>query len=267
MAKNGRQQAANGPLEYQSMPIRIVLVGPQHPGNIGSAARAMKTMGLTDLWLVAPERFPAQEATALASNAADVLASARVVPDLHAAIADCGLVVGTTARNRHLPWRIVEPREAAAEIAAASFTSQVAVLFGSERAGLDNDQLRQCHVLLTIPTGDEYASLNLAMAVQVIAYELCLASRDRALPEGERSVPLASADEMEKFYAHLAQVLEEIDFRDRTGAGHLMARLRRLFHRAVLDENEVHILRGILTSVQGKRRRAGEPHARPEPRP
>ncbi len=267
MAKNGRQQAANGPLEYQSMPIRIVLVGPQHPGNIGSAARAMKTMGLTDLWLVAPERFPAQEANALASNAADVLDSARVVPDLHAAIADCGLVVGTTARNRHLPWRIVEPREAAAEIAAASLASQVAVLFGSERAGLDNDQLRQCHVLLTIPTGEEYSSLNLAMAVQVITYELCLASRDRALPEGERSVPLASADEMEKFYAHLAQVLEEIEFRDRTGAGHLMARLRRLFHRAVLDENEVHILRGILTSVQGKRRRAGEPHVRPEPRP
>lgn len=244
------------------MPIRIVLVGTQHPGNIGSAARAMKTMGLADLWLVAPERYPAEEATVLAANAVDVLARARVVPDLQSAVSDCGLVVGTTARSRHLPWRIVEPREAAQEIAAASLASDVAVIFGSERAGLENDQLRQCNLLLTIPTGEAYASLNLAMAVQVIAYELCLALRDRAVSSGERPVPLASAGEMEKFYSHLEQVLEEVDFRDRTGSGHLMARLRRLFHRTVLDQNEVNILRGILTSVQGKRRRAGEPHPR-----
>lgn len=268
ITKNGRLPAAHGPVEYQSMSIRIVLVAPQHPGNVGSAARAMKTMGLTDLWLVAPERFPAEEATVLAANASDVLEGARVVADLHSAIADCGLVVGTTARNRHLPWRVVEPREGAQEIAAASLAGPVAVLFGSERAGLDNEQLRQCHVLLTIPTGAEYASLNLAMAVQVIAYELCLALRDRTTPDGERSVPLASSAEMEKFYAHLAEVLEEIGIRDRTGSGHLMARLRRLFHRAVLDQNEHNILRGILTAVQGRRRRAGEPHARlPEPRP
>ena len=244
------------------MPIRIVLVGTQHPGNIGSAARAMKTMGLEDLWLVAPERFPAPEATMLAAGAADVLERARVVPDLRTAVADCGLVVGTTARNRHLPWRIVEPRDAAQEVAAAASASEVAVLFGSERVGLENDELRQCHLLLTIPTAGAYTSLNLAMAVQVICYELCLALGDRALPDGERPVPLASALEMERFYAHLEQVLEEIDFRDRTGSGHLMARLRRLFHRTVLDQNEVNILRGILTSVQGRRRRAGEPHVR-----
>jgi len=247
------------------MPIRIVLVGTSHPGNIGSAARAMKTMGLESLYLVAPERFPAAEATVMAAGADDVLLDARIVPDVRSAVADCGLVVGTTSRARHLPWRVVEPREAALEIAAASQSSEVAVLFGAERAGLENGELQQCHRLLTIPTGPAYASLNLAMAVQVVTYELCLALRDRAAPGGE-SVPLASAQEMDKFYAHLEQVLDEIDFRDRIGSGHLMARLRRLFNRTVLDQNEANILRGILTSVQGRRRRAGEPHARSEGR-
>jgi TrmH family RNA methyltransferase len=263
IAKSGQQLPTNRPLEYQSMSIRIVLVGTSHPGNIGSAARAMKTMGLESLYLVAPERFPATEATVMAAGADDVLSRARVVPDVRSAVADCGLVVGTTSRARHLPWRVVEPRAGAQEIAAASQSSEVAVLFGAERTGLENDDLRQCHLLLTIPTGPSYASLNLAMAVQVIAYELCLALRDRAAPEGEQ-VPLASALEMEKFYAHLEQVLEEIDFRDRTGSGHLMARLRRLFNRTVLDQNEANILRGILTSVQGRRRHAGDPHARKE---
>lgn len=245
------------------MSIRIVLVGTSHPGNIGSAARAMKTMGLESLYLVAPERFPAPEATALAAGADDVLANAHVVPHVRTAIADCGLVVGTTARGRHLSWRIVEPREAALEVAAASQTSEVAILFGAERTGLQNDELQLCHTLLTIPTGTAYTSLNLAMAVQVVAYEVCLALRDRGtkFSRGEGPVPLASASEMEKFYGHLGQVLDEVGFKDRTSAGHLMARLRRLFQRTILDQNEVNILRGILTAVQGKRRRAGEPHA------
>jgi TrmH family RNA methyltransferase len=252
------------------MSIRIVLVRASHPGNVGSAARAMKTMGLNSLWLVAPERFPATEATVMAAGADDVLQHARVVADLRSAIADCGLIVGTTARGRHLPWRIVEPRAAALEIAAASQVSEVAILFGNERAGLENEELQLCHTLLTIPTGSAYTSLNLAMAVQVVAYEVCLALRDHRphrspLPlarDREGPVPLASAADMEKFYAHLGQVLDEIDFRDRTSTGHLMARLRRLFQRTVLDQNEMNILRGILTAVQGKRRRAGEPHVR-----
>jgi len=253
------------------MSIRIVLVGTSHPGNIGSAARAMKVMGLDSLWLVAPERFPDTEATMLAASADDVLLNARVVPDVQSAVADCGLVVGTTARGRHLPWRIVEPREAALEIAAAAQSSEVAILFGNERTGLENEHLQQCHTLLTIPTGTAYSSLNLAMAVQVVVYEVCLALRDRtgagtsagAGPARiEGPVPLASAADMEKFYGHLEQVLDEIDFRDRTHSGHLMSRLRRLFQRTILDQNEMNILRGILTAVQGKRRRAGEPHAR-----
>lgn len=251
------------------MSIRIVLVGPSHPGNIGSAARAMKTMGLDALWLVAPERFPATEATVMAAGADDVLQRAHVVSDLREAIADCGLIVGTTARGRHLPWRIVEPREAALEIAAAAPASEVAILFGNERTGLENSQLQLCHTLLTIPTGTSYTSLNLAMAVQVVSYEVCLALRDRAGGLGPRSegpVPLASAADMEKFYTHLAQVLDEIDFRDRTSSGHLMARLRRLFQRTVLDQNEMNILRGILTAVQGRRRRAGDPPLPKDPR-
>jgi TrmH family RNA methyltransferase len=249
------------------MSIRIVLVAPSHPGNIGSAARAMKTMGLDSLWLVAPERFPATEATVMAAGADDVLQRAHVVSELRDAIADCGLIVGTTARGRHLPWRVVEPREAALEIAAAAPASEVAILFGSERTGLENSQLQLCHTLLTIPTGTVYTSLNLAMAVQVVSYEVCLALRDRGTDgglararESDGPVPLASAADMEKFYAHLEQVLDEIDFRDRTHSGHLMARLRRLFQRTVLDQNEMNILRGILTAVQGRRRRAGEPH-------
>lgn len=247
------------------MSIRIVLVRPSHPGNVGSAARAMKTMGLDSLWLVAPERFPASEATVMAAGADDLLQRVRTVPDVRTAVADCGLVVGTTARGRHLAWRIVEPRAAAREIAAAAQTSEVAILFGNERAGLDNDELQLCHTLLMIPTGSVYASLNLAMAVQVVAYEVCLAQRDRAggaSTRGEGPVPLANVREMEQFYVHLAQVLDEIDFRDRTGSGQLMARLRRLFQRTVLDQNEMNILRGILTAVQGRRRRAGAPQVR-----
>ena len=252
------------------MSIRIVLVGTSHPGNIGSAARAMKTMGLASLYLVAPERFPASEATVMAAGADDLLQQARVVPDVRSAIADCGLVVGTTARDRHLPLRALEPRAAALEIAAAAQASEVAILFGAERTGLQNDEIQLCHTLLTIPTGTAYTSLNLAMAVQVVAYEVCLALRDRGTAEarGGGPVPLASAADMEKFYVHLEQVLGEVDFNDRTGSGHLMARLRRLFQRTVLDQNEINILRGILTAVQGKRRRAGDPHPRrPEPAP
>jgi len=242
------------------MSIRIVLTRLSHPGNIGSAARAMKTMGLEQLCLVAPERFPATEATVMAAGAQDILDRARVFPDVSSAVADCGLVVGTTARARHLPWRIVEPREAAAEIAAAATASEVAVLFGAERTGLTNDEIELCQLLLTIPTGSSYGSLNVAMAVQVVAYEILLALRAAGGGGERRGVPLASAGEMQRFYAHLERVLGEIDFNDRTGEGHLMARLRRFFNRAVPDQNEVNILRGILTSVQGKRRRAGDPH-------
>jgi TrmH family RNA methyltransferase len=247
------------------MSVNIVLVGTSHPGNIGSAARAMKNMGLDRLRLVAPERFPATEATVMAAGADAVLDRALVFPDVASAVADCGLVVGTTARSRHLPWRVVEPREAAREIAGASTTGEVAILFGAERMGLTNEDIERCQLLLTVPTGSNYGSLNVAMAVAIVAYEVLLASRgEEGAVAARGGIPLASAVEMQRFYEHLERVLEEIEFRDRTGEGHLMARIRRLFNRAVLDQNEVNILRGILTSVQGRRRRAGEPHLPPE---
>ena len=249
-------------LEYQSMSLRIVLVGTRHPGNIGSAARAMKVMGLTELHLVNPVEFPAEAATARAAGAADVLGAATVHRSLQSAVADCGLIVGTTARNRELPWRIDEPRSVASELVQLADVSDVAILFGSERTGLVNAELEQCQRLITIPSSADYSSLNLAMAVQIVSYELWLA-RGARLSEQARNVPLASGSDMEKFYDHLVGVLDEIDFRDRTGEGYLLARLRQLFNRAAPDQNEINILRGILTAVQGRRRRAGDPHDRP----
>jgi TrmH family RNA methyltransferase len=239
------------------MSIRIVLVDTNHPGNIGAVARAMKNMGLRDLHLVRPRSFPDAEATARASGADDVLASAVVHEHFADAIAACGLIVGTSARRRHLPWELVEPRECAARAVQASLTGNVALVFGSERFGLTNDEVTNCNLLVTIPTHPDYSSLNIAMAVQVLAYEIWLLMRPGAPAPQEREVPLATGDDMAKLYAHLEQVLDEINFHDRTGGTQLMTRIRRLFNRAQVDQNEVNILRGILTAVQGKRRVAG----------
>jgi len=239
------------------MSIRIVLVDPKHPGNIGAVARAMKNMGLRELRLVRPVLFPHAEATARASGADDVLDAAQVHEDFGQAIADCGLVVGTSARQRHMPWNLVEPRECAPQIVQAANASGAAIVFGTERTGLTNVELERCNLLLTIPTDSQYSSLNLAMAVQVVAYELWLATRPGAPEPPPREVPLASAEEVARLYVHIEQVLEEIDFRDRTGGGYLMTRIRRLFNRAQLDQNEMNILRGILTAVQSRRRPAG----------
>lgn len=240
------------------MSIRVVLVDPNHPGNIGAVARAMKNMGLSELHLVRPKAFPHAEATARASGADDVLDAARVHQEFDDAIADCGFVVGTSARHRYLSFDLVEPRECAQLVAEAAQVGNVALVFGSEKYGLSNVELARCHRLVTIPTAGEYASLNLAMAVQVIAYDIMLATRPGAPTPQPAEVPFATAREMELLYEHFDRVLEEIDFRDRTGGGHLMARIRRLFNRARLDQNEMNILRGILTAVQARRRTAGK---------
>jgi TrmH family RNA methyltransferase len=240
--------------------IRMVLVAPSHPGNIGAAARAMKNMALTTLVLVQPKQFPHADASARASGADDVLAAARVVQSLDEAIAGCGFVAATTVRDRDQYFRVVDVREAATRIVAAAQRSPAAVVFGAERSGLSNEQLETAHALVRIPASAAYPSLNLAMAVQLVAYELFRASGSGAAAAAAPAAPpLATAREMERLYAHCAQVLEEIDFRDRTASGtHLMSRIRRFLQRAELDENEVHILRGILTAVQNRRRHAGE---------
>ncbi len=240
------------------MSIRIVLVETSHPGNIGAAARAMKNMGLTELHLVRPVLFPHAEAIARASGADDVLLAAQVHDRFEDAITDCGLVVGTSARQRHLSWDLVEPRECASQVVAASRLESVALVFGAERTGLTNNELSLCNLLVTIPTHPDYSSLNVAMAVQLLAYEVWMQSRAGVPPTPERDVPLATNEEMTRLYAHIEQVLNEIDFQDRTGGGYLMARIRRLFNRAQVDQNEMNILRGILTAVQSKRRPAGQ---------
>jgi TrmH family RNA methyltransferase len=246
--------------QMTSPDIRVVLVAPSHPGNIGAAARAMKNMALTTLVLVQPKQFPHAEATARASGADDVLAAARVAGSVAEAVSDCGFVVATTARDRDQYFRVVDVREAAARIMAEARRAPAAVVFGAERTGLTNEQLEPAHALVRIPASAAYPSLNLAMAVQLVAYELFRAGDSPAVtapPPG--TVPLATARELERLYAHFAQVLEEINFRDRTQSGtHLMGRIRRFLQRAELDENEVHILRGILTAVQSRRRHAGE---------
>jgi TrmH family RNA methyltransferase len=251
------------------LPIRFVLVETSHPGNIGAVARAMKNMGLAELVLVKPREFPHEEATARASGADDVLASARVVETLPEAIAGCGLVLATTARTREQYFRVLEAREAAQRMVAEARGgvggevggSAVAVLFGTERFGLSNEHLLTAHALLRIPANPEYESLNIGMAAQLIAYEIRMAQHQSGAHTPPRDTPLATPEDMERFYVHLGQVMDAANFRDRTQNGtHLMGRIRRLFNRAELDTNEVNILRGILTAVQNKRRRANDEH-------
>jgi len=232
-----------------SNPIRFVLCETSHPGNIGAAARAIKTMGFSDMVLVNPQRFPSTEAHARASGAADVLAAARVVDSLEEAVADCGLVVGTSARRRSLRWPELNPRECAATALDAADTRPVAIVFGTERSGLQNAQMDRCNALVYIPANPDYSSLNLAAAVQLIAYELRMAGEAPATsPEPE--FPAATASDMEYFYEHLERVLTLSGFLKPDNPRHLMRKLRRMFNRTQPDEHEVQILRGMLAAVE-----------------
>jgi tRNA (cytidine32/uridine32-2'-O)-methyltransferase len=234
--------------------LRFVLVGTQHPGNIGSAARAMKTMGFADLRLVAPERFPHAEADALAAGADDVLAAARVCTTLPEALAGCRRVIGTSARRRGVPLPEMSPREgAAALVASLAAGEEVALVFGRERTGLENEELRLCQAAVSIPADPAYSSLNLAAAVQVLAYELRLATLAQApvavAPDADAEPP-ATHDEMERFYAHLAQLLDGIDFHKGRDPAVIDQRMRRLFGRARPEPRELRILRGVFSDVQ-----------------
>lgn len=231
------------------MSIRIVLVGTTHPGNIGAVARAMKNMGLRELVLVNPRYFPHDEATSRASGAQDILQNARRVDTLEEAIADCVFVAAASARSRTIGWPCLDVRDAAARLLQENAAGDVAAVFGPEKTGLSNTDLDRCHALLTIPSDPDFSSLNLAMAVQVLTYEI-RAWQSETKAEYEPDAPLATSDDMEHFYVHLEQVLTKTGFLDPENPRHLMRRLRRLFIRARPDQNEVNILRGIMTAVE-----------------
>lgn len=232
--------------------IRIVLVNTSHPGNIGAAARAMKTMGLTELYLVSPVSFPDHKADEMAVGANDILKRAHVVTDLEAAIHDCTLVVGTSARERSVSWPTLSPRQFAEQIPQQFAHERIAILFGREQSGLTNEELQRCQLCLHIPVNPDFSSLNIAAAVQVITYEL-FAHLQHVEDSKPLEEPLATNEELERFFEHLEQVLLEIDFLKGRPSTKLMIRMRRLFHRARPDIREVNILRGILTSVQEAR--------------
>jgi TrmH family RNA methyltransferase len=234
-----------------SSAIRIVLVDTSHPGNIGASARAMKNMGLESLVLVRPQSHPDPEAVARASGAGDLLARARVVATIDEAIDDCGLVLGTTARARSANWRVIDARAGAAELAAAATSRPTAVLFGGERNGLANEELGRCHGLIRIPTAPEYESLNLAQAVQIVCYEILMTTHAAGeSPAAARAAPLATAKEMQALQAHLGRVLRSSGYMHDGNAAQLDSRLERLFARALPDDGEVRILRGMLAAIE-----------------
>lgn len=246
--------------------LRIVLVNTTHPGNIGATARAMKNMGLAELYLVAPKHYPHEDAVFRAANAVDVLDGAIVVETLDQAIADCALVVGSSARERAIPWPLLDARAACEQAYRESRQHKVALVFGREDRGLTNDELQKCQLHIHIPSNPEYSSLNVAMAVQVVAYELRMA---HLAVEGGRSVdPMADWDlqfaggeDIDRFFTHLEQTLTEMGFLKADAPKQTAARLRRMFQRTRLDTMEVSILRGILTSAQywvRKAKSAGE---------
>ncbi len=259
-AEAGAHSLTSAPMNTPAFPLsaaarlRIVLVGTQHPGNIGAAARALKTMGLARLVLVAPEQFPADEAFRRAAGADDLLATAGVVATLAEAVADCRYVLGCTARSRRVQLEEFEPRQAAAQAVAMAVEGEVALVFGRERTGLTNEELQLCHAAVHIPANPEYSSLNLAAAVQVLAYELRLALREQgpvAAPEDRHpdEAP-ASHVQLEGFFAQLGQTLDDIDFHKGRTPDSAMRKLRRLFLRAHPSEQEVRLLRGILADAQ-----------------
>ena len=265
--------------------VRIVLVAPTHPGNIGAVARAMRTMGLRDLRLVRPRRFPSAEATERAAGAFDVLDRARVVDDLSAALADCRWAVATTARPRRLEWVQLDPEGAARELVRRAASGPVAAVFGRESAGLANDEIDRCQAVLRIPTDPDFRSLNVAAAVQIAAYEIARAAArpeaggdagaaatggrnpgggkgDEGGDAGEARLGEVTAADLERLFAHFETALADIGYLDPERPRLLMRRVRRLVVRADIDRAELNILRGILGAAQQAAGRPAPPRSR-----
>ncbi|OOF89258.1 tRNA (cytosine(32)/uridine(32)-2'-O)-methyltransferase TrmJ [Rodentibacter ratti] len=230
--------------------IRIVLIETSHSGNIGSSARAMKTMGLSQLCLVSPKAVD-EQSIALAAGAADIVKNAKIVSSFDEAVADCSLVIGTSARLRHLQSTLIEPRECAEKV--VKHQGKVAIVFGRERVGLHNDELIKCHYHLTIPANPDYSSLNLAMAVQLVSYELRMANSMKhcnatlTFPEKAAESQSVTVQEMEYFFNHTEQLYQSLGFIQNQG---VMQKLRRLYNRANIEKNELNILRGMLSAVE-----------------
>lgn len=232
--------------------VKVVLVGTTHSGNIGSAARAMKVMGLSQMVLVDPQCQVDAQAIALAAGASEIALNAQIYPTLEAAVADCGLVVGTSARSRTLEWPMLEPRECGEKLISEANQHSVAMVFGRERTGLTNDELQLCHYHVCVPANPEYSSLNLAMAVQLLSYEVRMAylTLQQSLQSSTLQEEYPRHQELERFYAHLEQVIMQTEFISAQQPGQVMNKLRRMFTRARPETQEINILRGILTSVQ-----------------
>jgi TrmH family RNA methyltransferase len=235
--------------------IRIVLIQTSHSGNIGSAARAMKTMGLSDLCLVNPKCFPDPQATVMSSNADDILDAASVVNSLQQAVADCHIVIGTSARHqRNLSWDTFDPRHCGELVGKQlAENKKVALVFGRERSGLTNEELSFCHHLVHIPTNAEYSSLNVASAVQILSYECRMGCSDSQPVAHELNEEVISAEDMEGFYDHLQQALIDVEFLNPENPRYLMPRLRRMYGRIKVTRSELSLLRGMLSAFQGRK--------------
>ena len=234
--------------------VRFVLVNTSQPGNIGGAARAIKNMGFSDLVLVQPEIFPSDRARWRAAGAKDVLQNARVVDNFADAISDCQLVIGTSARERRIPWPLVNPRVCGDKVAAEASDHQIALVFGREDSGLTNDELQRCHLHVHIPTNPDYSSLNLCAAVQVLAYEarmsILAGAGELKEVEQEWDEPPATSEELENFIQHLEQSMLDTGFLDPKTPRQTMTRMRRMFSRIRPDQSEIAILRGLLSSFK-----------------
>ena len=235
--------------------VTVVLVNTSHPGNIGACARAMKNMGISRLTLVQPADFPSGVAVGRAVSALDILENATVVESLEAAITDCALVIGASARSRKIPWPMLSPAQLGVKVVRELEMNKVALVFGREDSGLNNDELQLCHFHVQIPADENYSSLNLAAAVMVICYELRKAGLDRKgikdTAEDEFwDQEKATVKQVEHFYQHLERVMIAIDFHDPENPRQLMQRMRRLFSRIRIDVMEMNILRGILSNIE-----------------
>jgi tRNA (cytidine32/uridine32-2'-O)-methyltransferase len=240
----------NESLQQLSARIRIVMVETTHPGNIGAAARAMKTMGQNRLYLVNPKVFPSADVTARAAGADDLLANATVCPTLDKAIKDCVLVIATTARERKIPWPVCGPRECVKKLATSAKTGDIAILFGRESSGLNNQELEYCNLVMQIPTIPGFSSLNVAAAIQVFCYEIIQFCDSKTVLRHKNDTPLATTDQMCKFYEHLEEYMIDIGFIDPGKPRQSLRRFKRLFNRAQLDQDEVNMLRGFLVASQ-----------------